>query len=348
MFNNFVKNCQQLYSLGSCATIDEMLVSFRGRCKFRVYMPNKPCKYGIKIMAITDAKTHYFLNGYIYVGKDSDGQTISMEEQNFSKPTQSVIRLSKPIYKTNRNITADNWFTSLELVRELKANGLTYVGTIRKNKKDIPKEFQPNKNRAVQSTLYGFTDEISLVSYVPKKNKAVMLVSSMHHTKCTDLQTKKPEVIIYYNSTKGGVDALDEKCATYCTGRRTRRWPLAIFYRILDISGVNAYVLYNECKNNPKMERSNFLKSLAKELVTPEMKRRLDNTHTKQEIKIMIRRILKIQVEVEVNPTLKLEKRKNCYICPYQKSRKASHACVSCKNPVCSQCSQLICKNCAN
>lgn len=223
MFDNFVKNCQQLYSLGSCATIDEMLVSFRGRCKFRVYMPNKPCKYGIKIMAITDAKTHYFLNGYIYVGKDSEGQTLSMEEQNFSKPTQSVIRLSKPIYKTNRNITADNWFTSLELVRELKANGLTYVGTIRKNKKDIPKEFQPSKNRDIQSTLYGFTDEISLVSYVPKKNKAVMLVSSMHHTKCTDLQTKKPEVIIYYNSTKGGVDALDEKCATYCTGRRTRR-----------------------------------------------------------------------------------------------------------------------------
>ncbi|KAJ8926712.1 hypothetical protein NQ314_020892 [Rhamnusium bicolor] len=85
-----------------------------------MYMPNKPCKYGIKIVCMTDAKTHYFYNGYIYACKDSDGYGINKALKQFFKPTQSVLRLIRPIENTNRKITADNWFSSLELVEQLK------------------------------------------------------------------------------------------------------------------------------------------------------------------------------------------------------------------------------------
>lgn len=64
---------------------------------------------------------------YIYVGKDSDGNTLDENDRKFSKPTQSVLRLTKPINKTNINITADNWFESIELIEELKKRGNTYV-----------------------------------------------------------------------------------------------------------------------------------------------------------------------------------------------------------------------------
>lgn len=126
-----------------------MLVAFRGRCRFKIYMPKNPAKYGIKIQALTDAKTHYFLNGYIYTGRNCDGFGLTNEEKNFLVPTQSVIRLTKPIYNTNRNVTADNWFSSVQLARELLSRKLTYVGTLRKNKAEIPIEFQPNR-RAVE------------------------------------------------------------------------------------------------------------------------------------------------------------------------------------------------------
>jgi hypothetical protein len=53
-------------------------------------------------------------------------------------------------------------------------------------------------------------------------------------------------IIDYYKLTKGGVNSLDEECANYCTGCSTRRWPIIIFYRILDdVSGVNSFILYN-------------------------------------------------------------------------------------------------------
>lgn len=49
IFDEFINNCKLNYSLSSCATIDEMLISCRGRCKFKnMLMPNKPAKYGIK------------------------------------------------------------------------------------------------------------------------------------------------------------------------------------------------------------------------------------------------------------------------------------------------------------
>ena len=36
---------------------------------------------------------------------------------------------------------------------------------------------------------------------------------------------KKPEEILYYNSTKGGVDTADEVLRCYSTKAASRRWP---------------------------------------------------------------------------------------------------------------------------
>lgn len=136
IYNKFIENCQNCYGVGESVTIDEMLVSFRGRCRFKVYMPNKPCKYGIKIMCLTDARTSYLYNAYIYSGKGSDGFGLSEEECKFSVPTQAVIRLAKPLFGSNRNVTADSWFTSIQLIDVLLKNQLTYVGTMKKKIKE--------------------------------------------------------------------------------------------------------------------------------------------------------------------------------------------------------------------
>lgn len=132
LFNLFVENAKKSYVIGATACVDEMLVGFRGKCKFKMYIPSKPEKYGIKIMALTDARTQYFYNAYIYAGKDTDGFGLLSSEKKLSKPSQSIVRLAKPLYNSNRNITADNWFSSLELAEYLLKNGLTFVGTMKK------------------------------------------------------------------------------------------------------------------------------------------------------------------------------------------------------------------------
>jgi hypothetical protein len=44
---------------------------------------------------------------------------------------------------------------------------------------------------------------MSIVSYVPKKIKAVVLLSSKHHFSKINEKTMKPEIIMDYNKFKG-------------------------------------------------------------------------------------------------------------------------------------------------
>lgn len=235
---------------------------------------------------------------YIYTGKDCYGRTLAQHEKELRKSTQSVLRLVQLIIQSRRNVTGDNWFSSIELVQELKARDLTYVGTLKKNKPEVPKEFLPNKARAVNSCIYGFTNDMTLLSYVPKQNKAVLMISSMHHSVHVDEQTKKPEIIALYNSTKGGVDGLDQKIANYySSNRRTRRWPMAVFFTIIDVSaGVNAFVIHQTYEKTPRMKRMEFMKDLAFDLIKPfiTQAQRLQKGHLPRELSMSMRRILQI------------------------------------------------------
>ncbi|GBP30952.1 PiggyBac transposable element-derived protein 4 [Eumeta japonica] len=114
IFNRFVSNCQRVYNISQYATVDEMLVPFRGRSFLMIYMPNKPAKYGLKLMCLCDAEIGYFYNCYIYCGKGSDGESLTDEEKKFMVPTQAVLHLTQPLHGSNKNITCDNWFTSIQ------------------------------------------------------------------------------------------------------------------------------------------------------------------------------------------------------------------------------------------
>lgn len=110
---------------------------------------------------MVDVKSAYTFNLECYVGTQPEGP------YKFGNSGEDIVlRLVHPIENTNRNITGDNWFTSVSLVKNLlKEKKLTYVGTVRKNKKELPKEFQPNKTKTVNSSIF---EDCTLVSYCPK------------------------------------------------------------------------------------------------------------------------------------------------------------------------------------
>lgn len=359
IFGRFIENSKRSYSVSSEVTIDEMLVPFRGRCGFKVFMPKKPKKYGIKVMCLCDAKTSYLLNAYIYTGKGSDSVGLNEAEKNLAIPTQSVVRLCQPIINSNKNVTADNWFSSLEVVDELLKRNLTFVGTVKKDKKAIPEEFLQNPVRPVRSSLYGFRDKTTLLSYVPKKNRAVILISSMHHSIEVNEDKRKPEIIAYYNATKCGVDIMDMKCAIYNSSRRTRRWPLAMFYRMLNIGSVNSFILYLSYQNSPIQTRFEFIKQLSFDLIKPHLQKRYSLPSLQRTLKEDIKRVLGDDVPAEerrrqgegdgaeAGPSDRLEKRKTCATCPSAKKRKTAYKCIVCSKPICLECGKKVCLECA-
>lgn len=125
-------------------------MSFRRRCSFIQYIPNKPAKYGIKIFALCDAKIFFTGNLEVYCGKQPDGP------YNFSNSSSDVVnRLIGHLKGTCRNLTTNNWYTSYPLAVSLLEQKIILVGTHKKNKRELPIQFLPNKNKAIGSSLFG-------------------------------------------------------------------------------------------------------------------------------------------------------------------------------------------------
>lgn len=243
----------------------------------------------------------------------------------------------------------DNFFTSVPLAEKLLEKNLTIVGTLRQNKRDIPPVMKPSKLREKYSSEFGFNGNMTMVSYVPKKGKAVVLLSTMHDDKAVDDNSvsfkKKPEIIKYYNKTKGGVDTMDQMVRTYSCKRRTRRWPMVLWYNVLDVATLNAYTIFTahhpDYMGGVTNARRLFLKELVKELVMPYMKRRLEGMPLLQShiIEAMGRCGIEKQ-NTRPQEDIRQEgqsKRKRCRICPAAKDRKVSSWCSQCTRPVCKE-----------
>lgn len=71
---------------------------------------------------------------------------------------------------------------------------------------------------------------------------------------------------------------MDQMVSGYTCKRGTNRWPLAIFFNMLDVAGLAAFVIHDKLghvKRNDK--RRVFLMELAEQLVIPYMEERATN-----------------------------------------------------------------------
>nr|XP_061796549.1 piggyBac transposable element-derived protein 4-like [Nerophis lumbriciformis] len=261
----------KLYSPGRDICVDEQMVSFRGRCSFKQYMPSKPVKYGIKVWALCDVETSYALKLEVYTGKPPGDTRTSNVGMGV------VLRLCDSF--EGHTVTTDNFFTSFPLAEELKKKKIALVGTLRKNKGELPPALLRITCRQPLSSLFAFTKNMALVSYVPKRAENFLVLSTRHRTpEVPEGALKKPQIILDYNRCKGAVDHLDQVRITYSCRRRALRWPMCLFHYMVDISAYNAFVLFSNVKpdwSRAKLFRRRlFLLEVAKALVTPEITRR--------------------------------------------------------------------------
>jgi hypothetical protein len=199
--------------------------------------------------------------------------------------------------------------------------------------------------------MFGFNSTTTIVSYIPKKNKNVILLSTMHHDGKIDADTgdkQKPHIVTFYNSTKGGVDTADELCETYSVSRNSRRWPLTVFFSMLNIAGVNCQIVYNANTGNA-VRRRLFLKQLALELIKCHSIQRMGNPRVSQAIRSSLKRRFEatiVQPEaVEPEPPAKLSQAR-CGEYPRSSDRKTKYRCNQCSKPLCLVHANFVCATC--
>ena len=127
VWNRFIKNCIAYYKSGAFLTVDKQLFPSKARCPFTQFMASKPDKYGQKYWLLVDKDSKYVANGFPYVEKD---ELRSIDER---VSDYFVMKLAEPYLKEGRNITIDNYFTSLKLANFLKSKNTSLLGTLNKN-----------------------------------------------------------------------------------------------------------------------------------------------------------------------------------------------------------------------
>lgn len=101
-------------------TIDEQLILFRGRCKFKIYNKSKPGRYGFLVRWLCDAGNRYALHGMPYCSTPNNA-FIAESVKLSNKPYNTVIQCAQlpGIIHSGRNITTDRLYTSVDLAETL-------------------------------------------------------------------------------------------------------------------------------------------------------------------------------------------------------------------------------------
>ena len=219
-------------------------------------------------------------------------------------------------------------FQSCATISQQEYNSSGYNN--KKNRKELPPELVNTKGREACSSLFAYRDDATLVSYCPKKGKIVVLLSCTHSQPEVDntRPEKKPIMILDYNSSKGGVITADQMLRMYSVKRMTRRWPMAILYNNVDISALNAFIIWMAI--NPEWE--------------------INATHRRRIFPLQLGKELVGQAEpTEVEPRAQgttdepAKKRQRCSFCPRDKDKKSGVMCSHCKRTVCKEHCKTVC-----
>ena len=133
ILSNILQNVQRAYYPGKDISIDEGMIAFKGRLKFRQYMPAKPTKYGIKVWMAADAANGYVLNFEVYEGSQEGNLLIH------GLGYDVVMKMARPFVNRKHHLFFDNFFSTPRLFEHLLDQGTFACATIRSNRKELPR-----------------------------------------------------------------------------------------------------------------------------------------------------------------------------------------------------------------
>ena len=225
-------------------SLDESMIPWRGRVSFRMYIPSKPTKYGIKIYCVCDAATGYVVKMCVYTGAGPDGP-----EKDHGPNV--VRKMSEGFHGKGHVFFMDSFFSSPALYDEMKEKGTLAVGTVRQGRQGLPGDIHPKVKKLKKGeTTHRRKDDLLCVRYKDKKD--VFLLSTVHNA--TDKVTVgkdrngndkvKLKIVDDYNNNMKGVDSFDQNLSYYTFYRKTVKWWKRTAFHLIHLAKVQAYLIY--------------------------------------------------------------------------------------------------------
>lgn len=145
-------------------------------------------------------------------------------------------------------------------------------------------------------------------------------------------------------------DVCDRQCA-----RRTKRWPLCVFYGMLNTGCTNSWIIHSENmirRGGKSLIRRKYMQVLARSLIVPWAQKRLTSPFLSRTLKTLISIVCDLpspgtSAGTPGTPVADSEGAVvRCVECPGRSDRKTRHRCNSCRQPVCPRHFYPVCANC--
>jgi hypothetical protein len=141
----------------------------------------------------------------------------------------------------------DNWYSSPDLFVWLHNRATNACGTVRKNRKQMPKFEYRLKTEEIC-----YKSDNVLLALKWKDKRDVHMLTTCHTAELIETAKKnrktgenkvKPKCVTYYSKNMGAVDRADMLLSSVQSIRKTMKWYKKLFFHFLDMAVLNAHFL---------------------------------------------------------------------------------------------------------
>ena len=195
---------------------DEALCHWRGRAAFRVYMKDKPIKWGIKLYELCERESGYVWN-----------LEVMCHQPGVSNKLHNIVhRLLDTLVNSGYQLFVDIYYCCQTLAHSLAALDTEVVGTVRSNRVGMPKDL------VTQPMARGDVDHRRLNQVLVlrwKDKRDVFMVTTVHRPLMQEVRSRsgdrrKPTAVVDYINNLAGVDHSDQLVSYMPMHRKTIKW----------------------------------------------------------------------------------------------------------------------------
>jgi len=270
LYNRIIHRFSRVYIPHQHISVDEGLVPWKGNLSFKVYNPDKPKKYGIKAYMLCDSHNGYVCKFKLYTGRTNE---VSIGGKTYDL----VMDLVKDYSRKGYHVYMDNFYSSVTLYINLWKCGFGATGTLRGNRSGIPVKLKRKTKKPEKgSMLQQHNKELLIVRY--EDRKSVLLMSTVEDTEDVESGRKnrvtgepitKPRIVHEYNKYMGGVDRAGQMLSYTPFKMKTLKWWKRVWFHILNVALLNAYVLYKELSKDKTLKTNReFRKEIVQHIIT--------------------------------------------------------------------------------
>ena len=159
--------------------VDEILIKFKGKIRFRQFIPIKPGRLGMKAFTLAESTSCYVLGSTVYTGKEAN-----VVQKDLGK--RAVMLVMEPFLDKGYYVFMDNYYTSVGLFEELEGRKTLACGTVRSKRLGLPKDICDLKAKEVKSlkrgeSLYRQKDTVTCVTWRDRKPVSVLGIVPTSH-----------------------------------------------------------------------------------------------------------------------------------------------------------------------